>query len=126
MELGSDALYASAKLIAPDCGTLNAAFAACKQESPDPASCLTAGAAVRSCVERVAGVAQSQCAEPFAAYKTCLADADRDYGKCRAQERALKVCYYRATRLAPRVEPPLGIASASASAPDATTAAAGH
>ena len=96
----SSKLYAAAKLVAPDCGEANVAFVKCKMDKPDPSACLGEGAVVRKCVERVVEVASTQCKDAFDAYSKCLVDTDRQYENCRVPERALKVCYYRVTRLA--------------------------
>ena len=92
-------LYAAAKLIAPDCGDANAAFVRCKQADANPQACVEAGDKVRSCVDGVLATASGKCGPTFEAYRSCLDNNGLRYEKCRDEERALKVCYYRATRM---------------------------
>jgi NADH dehydrogenase (ubiquinone) 1 alpha subcomplex subunit 8 len=101
LDNSSNALYAVAKLIGADCSKVNTEFITCKQQDSNPKTCLEKGQQVTNCVNTILGICQNKCNESFTAYKSCLNDglpsADA-FEKCRTQERALKVCYYRETR----------------------------
>lgn len=95
-------LYAAGKLIAADCAKSNEAFVRCKLSRPDPEACLAEGAGVTACVGGVVGGCRTQCAETYGAYQGCLKTRlpfATAYSECRDEERALKLCYFKVTRL---------------------------
>jgi NADH dehydrogenase (ubiquinone) 1 alpha subcomplex subunit 8 len=49
-DTSSTALYAAAKVLAPECQAANTAFIVCKRDNADPAKCVQEGEKVTACV----------------------------------------------------------------------------
>mmetsp|Transcript_12705 Transcript_12705/g.24654 ORF Transcript_12705/g.24654 Transcript_12705/m.24654 type:complete len:104 (+) Transcript_12705:182-493(+) len=87
------ALLAAAPQIGDSCLQANKKFVQCKQGDQNPASCVSEGEKVVSCTLSVLRKAESKCEESFQAYQHCLMRNNRQFERCRDQQKAFEKCF---------------------------------